>query len=47
MPEYLAPGVYIEEISARSKPIEEIGTSTTGMLGLTERAPEHPKLVTN
>ena len=28
MPEYLAPGVYVEETSFRSKSIEGVGTST-------------------
>ncbi len=47
MPEYLAPGVYIEEISTRAKPIEGVGTSTTGMLGMTERGPQYPNMVTS
>ena len=29
MPEYLAPGVYVEETSFRAKSIEGVGTSTT------------------
>jgi hypothetical protein len=33
MPEYLAPGVYVEEISFRSKSIEGVGTTTTGFVG--------------
>jgi len=45
MPEYLSPGVYIEEISTGPKPIEGVGTSTAGFLGMTERGPETPKLV--
>lgn len=28
MPEYLAPGVYVEELSFRSKSIEGVSTST-------------------
>lgn len=47
MPEYLSPGVYMEEISVGPKPIEGVGTSTAGMLGLTERGPVDPRLVTN
>ena len=35
MPEYLAPGVYIEETSFRSKSIEGVSTTTTGFIGLT------------
>ena len=34
MPEYLAPGVYIEEVSFRSKSIEGVGTSTTAFAPL-------------
>jgi uncharacterized protein len=33
MPEYLAPGVYVEETSFRSKSIEGVSTTTTGFLG--------------
>lgn len=47
MPEYLSPGVYMEEISVGPKPIEGVGTSTAGMLGLTERGPVGVRLVTN
>ena len=39
MPEYLAPGVYIEETSFRAKTIEGVSTSTAGFVGLTERGP--------
>lgn len=47
MPEYLAPGVYIEEIEIGAKPIEGVSTSTAGFLGPTERGPTNPRLVTN
>ncbi|MCG8346179.1 MAG: phage tail sheath family protein [Chloroflexales bacterium] len=47
MPEYLAPGVYVEEISAGPRPIEGVGTSTAGFLGMTERGPEYPRLITS
>ena len=47
MPEYLSPGVYVEEISTGPKPIEGVSTSTAAMLGLTERGPESPKLITS
>jgi phage tail sheath protein FI len=48
MPEYLAPGVYVEEIEIGAKPIEGVSTSTAGFLGLTERGPtKTPKLVTS
>ena len=39
MPEYLAPGVYIEEVSFRSKSIEGVSTTTTGFAGPTRFGP--------
>jgi phage tail sheath protein FI len=39
MPEYLAPGVYIEEVSFRSKSIEGASTTTTGFVGPTRDGP--------
>jgi len=39
MPEYLAPGVFIEEVSYRSKSIEGVGTTTTGFIGPTRYGP--------
>ena len=39
MPEYLAPGVYVEEVSFRSKSIEGVGTTTTGFVGPTRYGP--------
>ncbi len=39
MPEYLAPGVYVEEVSFRSKSIEGVPTSTTGFAGMTGWGP--------
>jgi hypothetical protein len=48
MPEYLAPGVYVEEVDTGSKPIEGVSTSTAGMIGVTERGPVNvPMLVTS
>lgn len=41
MPEYLAPGVYVEEVSFRSKTIEGVPTSTTGFAGMTRFGPYH------
>lgn len=38
MPQYLAPGVYIEEI-AGAKPIEGVGTATGAFVGLAEKGP--------
>src|SRR5215470_2786024 len=42
MPEYLAPGVYVEEIEIGGKPIEGVSTSTAAFLGETERGPAPP-----
>lgn len=47
MPEYLSPGVHVEEVSRGSKPIEGVSTSTAGFLGPTERGPTDPRLVTS
>src|SRR4029450_3387946 len=34
MPEYLAPGVYVEEVLSAVKPIAGVGTSTAGFIGI-------------
>lgn len=49
MAEYLSPGVYVEEFESGSKPMEGVGTSTAGFIGLAERGPVVgvPQLVTN
>ncbi|OJF14205.1 phage tail sheath family protein [Couchioplanes caeruleus] len=47
MPEYLAPGVYVEEIERGPKPIEGVATSTAAFLGETLRGPLLPRLVTS
>lgn len=49
MPEYLAPGVYVEETSFRAKSIEGVGTSTTGFVGATRYGPidGEPELMTS
>jgi phage tail sheath protein FI len=39
MPEYLAPGVFIEEVSYRAKSIEGVSTTTTGFVGPTRYGP--------
>jgi uncharacterized protein len=39
MPEYLAPGVFVEEVSYRSKSIEGVSTTTTGFVGPTRYGP--------
>ncbi|MDD4802449.1 MAG: phage tail sheath subtilisin-like domain-containing protein [Syntrophomonas sp.] len=49
MPEYLSPGVYVEEFESGGKPMEGASTSTAGFLGLAEKGPAEglPELVTN
>jgi uncharacterized protein len=49
MPEYLSPGVYVEEIDAGPKPIEGVSTSTVGAVGVTARGPDtgKPVLITS
>ncbi|MCW5801151.1 MAG: phage tail sheath subtilisin-like domain-containing protein [Deltaproteobacteria bacterium] len=48
MPEYLHPGVYIEETSFRSPPFEGVSTSTAGLVGRTRKGSEgRPTLVTS
>ena len=49
MPEYLAPGVYVEETSFRSKSIEGVSTTTTGFVGPTRYGPtdDTPEILTS
>ena len=47
MPEYLYPGVYVEEIDTGNKPIEGVSTSTVGFIGLAEKGPLKPTFVTS
>ncbi len=50
MPEYLAPGVFVEEVSFRPQSIEGVGTSTTGFVGPTRSGPTRiaePPLLTS
>jgi len=47
MPEYLAPGVFVEEFAIGAVPIEGVSTSTAAFLGETERGPTYPQLVTS
>jgi phage tail sheath protein FI len=47
MPEYLRPGVFIEEIERGPRPIEGVPTSTAAFVGETERGPLRPRLVTS
>ena len=46
MPEYLSPGVYVEEIELGPRPIEGVSTSTAGFLGETLRGPDDPRFIT-
>jgi hypothetical protein len=48
MPQYLSPGVYVEEVEAGSRPIEGVGTAVAAFVGLAQRGPANaPTLVTN
>ncbi len=49
MPEYLAPGVFVEEVSFRAKSIEGVGTSVAGLVGPTRTGPlrGRPELLTS
>jgi hypothetical protein len=48
MPNYLSPGVYVEEVEAGSRPIEGVGTAIAGFVGLAPQGPFHtPTLVSN
>lgn len=49
MAEYLSPGVYVEEFESGSVPMEGVGTSTAGFIGITERGNIEglPELVTS
>ena len=48
MPTYQSPGVYVEEVSSGSRPIEGVGTAVCAFVGFTERGVSNqPTLVTN
>ena len=49
MPEYLAPGVFMEEVSYRAKSIEGVSTTTTGFVGPARFGPVAgvPELITS
>ena len=49
MPEYLAPGVYVEEVSYRAKSIEGVSTTTTAFVGPTRYGPlfDPPDILTS
>ncbi|MGW4898648.1 phage tail sheath family protein [Kitasatospora sp. NPDC004240] len=47
MPQYLSPGVYVEEVHSGPRPIEGVGTSVAAFVGFAEKGPFHtPSLVT-
>src|SRR4051794_31015481 len=48
MPEYLSPGVYIQEVDSGPRPIEGVGTATAAFVGMAPAGPANsPVLVTN
>ncbi|MGF7031717.1 phage tail sheath protein FI [Paenibacillus mucilaginosus] len=49
MPEYLSPGVYVEEFDSGGVPMQGVSTSTAGFIGMAERGPVSglPQLVTS
>jgi len=48
MPEYLSPGVYIQEVDSGPRPIEGVGTATAAFVGMAPAGPSNsPVLVTN
>lgn len=42
MPEYLTPGVYVEEVATGARPIEAVGTTTAAFLGPAPEAAARP-----
>jgi phage tail sheath protein FI len=38
-PEYLSPGVYVEEVDRGTKPIEGVGTAVAAFVGFAEKGP--------
>jgi phage tail sheath protein FI len=48
MPEYLSPGVYIEEVNTGARPIEGVGTAMAAFVGFAPAGPANtPMLITN
>jgi uncharacterized protein len=48
VPEYLSPGVYIEEVSTGPRPIEGVGTAMAGFVGFADNGPiNKPTLITS
>lgn len=48
MPNYLSPGVYVEEVEGGARPLEGVGTAVAAFVGLASDGPfNRPTLVTN
>jgi len=48
MPQYLSPGVYVEEVEAGTRPIEGVGTAVAAFIGFADKGPfNEPVLCTN
>src|SRR5215469_18618403 len=48
MPEYLSPGVYVQEVDSGPRPIEGVGTAMAAFVGFAPSGPtNHPVLITN
>ncbi len=48
MPEYLHPGVFVEEVSSGVRPIEGVGTSTAAFIGVTAKGiPNKARFITS
>ncbi|CAH0132730.1 Putative prophage major tail sheath protein [Arthrobacter sp. Bi26] len=48
MPNYLSPGVYVNEVGAGTRPIEGVGTAVAAFVGLAAKGPDNePTLVSN
>src|SRR6266850_3542976 len=43
MPQYLSPGVYVEEVPSSVQPIAGVGTSTAGFIGVVPNTVQVPK----
>jgi phage tail sheath protein FI len=41
MPEYFAPGIYIEEVPGGARPIQRVGTRTAGFVGVAQDPDKH------
>jgi uncharacterized protein len=48
MPEYLSPGIYIQEVNTGTRPIEGVGTAMAAFVGFAPAGPANePTLITN